>query len=108
VAIGSISHQGDILVRLDDGTVINLADAIKEIQEDNLATKLLQNILTKLNTDTSYRLRVSAESVANMTTLTTCTNMGTGKIGLMGATALLQVESHMRFQQGFRHNLVVS
>lgn len=74
--------------------------------QGGLVERLMANVLKRLNVDANGRLRVSAEYVANMTTLTTVTNLT--NIGPLAAVAREQAEAHCRFQSGYRRNLVVS
>jgi hypothetical protein len=108
---GSISKQGDIFVKLDDGSVINLAEVLLAIQAasetDRIDDHLLSNVLMKLNVDTVGRLRVSAESaVIASGTVTTAATVGSTAIGPILALPWAQMESNKQFQGGFARNLV--
>ena len=107
---GSISKQGDMLVKLDNGTVINLAEVFSDIQtateQDRVNEHLFNNVMKRLNTDASGRLRVAAESVANITTVTNVSAVGATSIGPMLALPWVRMESGKQFQMGFARNLV--
>jgi len=90
----------------------------KDTSFSGLSERLMSRILKSLNVDSSGRLRVAAESVANISTITTVTTTNTVSAvttlanitnwGLRTATALTQQESYISFQQGYRRNLVHS
>lgn len=108
---GSISQQGDLLVKLDSGTIINLAEVISDIQaateQDRILDHLASNVIKKINVDTVGRLRVSAESaVIASGTVTTAATVGSTAIGPILALPWAQMESNKQFQGGFSRNLV--
>lgn len=113
MAEGSISKQGDLLVKAGDGSVINLADVMTDIQagteRDLVKDHTLSNILSKLNVDASGRLRVSAESAViasgTVTTVTNVTNLGNTSFAGLTVTAYQQLISKCGC---FRNNLAVS
>jgi hypothetical protein len=80
--------------------------------DEPLTARIANNVLKRLNVDSSGRLRVSSEatviSSGTVTTVTTAATVGSTNIGGMTATAWQQKEANLAYQCGFRRNLVVT
>ena len=99
-------NLASILAQLVAGIKVLLTDT-------DFATRFVLDILSRLNVDSTGRLRVgdaviTSGTITTVGTVTNAATIGSTAIGIMTAVAFAQYQSDLAFQQGFLLHIAIT